>query len=364
VTPRGGGWPGGTGDPLMPCARIGCRGLEVRAGDRSILSVPALAVAPGETLAVLGANGAGKSTLLRALALLRPRHAGEVLLDGRPATGPAMREAVAAVLQRPVLRRGTVAANAATGLLLRGVRRREALRRSQPWLDRLGVGALAPRDARSLSGGESQRVSIARALAVPPRVLLLDEPFAALDATTRSDLVADLRGILTDLDVTTILVTHDRDEAAALADRTLLLVAGEVRQEGRTSAVLGAPADADCARLVGFGNVLGPAVTGLPTTVVARPEHTLALASAADALPGALVVEGRLHRVVPLGGMTRIDVAAGGVTLACLAPGDAPRALVAGGVGVKMAVAVPHARLRTLPASSSPPSRTAQLAVT
>lgn len=176
---------------------IGCRDLVVYAGGRPILRVPELDVTAGETLGVLGPNGAGESTLLRAQALLcRHDCAGTILLDRHEASKSEMRVAVAAVLQRPILRRGTVAANAASALRMRGVGRTQARNRSMPWLDALGVADLAGRDARSLSGGEAQRVSIAPALAVSPRVLLLDEPFAGLDATTRTDLVADLRAVL------------------------------------------------------------------------------------------------------------------------------------------------------------------------
>ncbi|MQA14264.1 MAG: ATP-binding cassette domain-containing protein [Pseudonocardiaceae bacterium] len=332
-----------TGRPVTP--RIGCRDLAVRAGGRTILSVDALDVGAGETLAVLGANGAGKSTLVRALALLTSRERGTVLLDGRPAIRAAVRSAVAAVLQRPILRRGTVAANAASGLVMRGLRRAEALRRAEPWLHRLGAADLADRDARGLSGGETQRVALARALAVGPRVLILDEPFAALDATTRTDLIADLQVVLADLGTATILVTHDRDEAAALADRTALLVDGSLRQIGATSTVLDQPADADCARLVGFTNVLPPELTGLRGTVVARPEHCTPVPPGDSPPPDTFVTRGRVDRTVPLGGVTRIDVSTDAGSLACLVTGEAPDGITP---GATVAVAVAAERSRTV----------------
>jgi ABC-type sulfate/molybdate transport systems ATPase subunit len=319
-------------------ARIGCRDLRVSARGNELLHVPALDVAAGEVLAVLGPNGAGKSTLLRALGHLGGLHrTGDVLLDGRPAGSRELRAAVAAVLQRPILCRGTVAANAAAALRLRGVGRAEARRRSAPWLDALGVGHLAPRSARTLSGGEAQRVAIARALAVEPRVLLLDEPFSGLDATTRADLLADLRAVLDGLDTATVLVTHDRDEAVALAGRTALLVAGRIRQLGPTGQVLDQPVDVDCARLVGFTNVLPPAVTGHPDLYVVRPEHC----SAVNGQPADLRIPGTVRRVVPLGGVTRVDVDTAAGTLACLAPGS--DALPPGGAAV-VAVAEQHLR--------------------
>src|SRR5690242_21760539 len=209
---------------------ISCRGLRVAAGGRELLAVDFLEVADGETVAVLGPNGAGKSTLLRALARLEPATGGEVLLDGAPVPPTHLRAAVAAVLQRPVLQRASVLDNAAAGLRLRGVRRARARQLARPWLDALKIAHLADRAARTLSGGEAQRVAIARALAVRSRVLLLDEPFTGLDATTRADLVADLRNALDGSAAAVLLVTHDRDEAAALAHRTALLLDGRIRQ--------------------------------------------------------------------------------------------------------------------------------------
>ncbi|WP_219420040.1 ATP-binding cassette domain-containing protein [Pseudonocardia nigra] len=301
-------------------SRIGCRDLRVGVRGRDLLHVERLDVAAGAALAVLGPNGAGKSTLLRALGHLGGlRRTGEVRLDGRPATTRDLRTAVAAVLQRPILRRGTVAANAAAGLRLRGVRRDEAARRAAPWLAALGVAHLADRDAHTLSGGEAQRVALARALAVAPRVLLLDEPFTGLDASTRTDLLADLRAALDGLDTATVLVTHDRHEARALAGETALLIAGRIRQLGPTEEVLDRPADADCARLVGRTNLLPPAVTGRPELLAARPEHCRALLAAPG--PDALAVPGEVRRIVPLGGGTRVDVDTAVGTLACLGPG-------------------------------------------
>ena len=232
---------------------IGCRDLVVSTGNRVLLDVAGLEVGAGTTLAVLGPNGAGKSTLLRALAHLGGMsRTGDVLLDGQPATASQLRAASAAVFQRPVLQRASVLDNAAAGLRLRGTARREARQLARPWLRALGVGHLADQPARTLSGGEAQRVAIARALAVGPRVLLLDEPFTGLDATSRADLIADLRTVLHRLGAAVLLVTHDREEARALADRTALLIGGRLRQVGGTAHVLDAPADPECASLLGY----------------------------------------------------------------------------------------------------------------
>ncbi|PZG23720.1 ABC transporter ATP-binding protein [Nonomuraea aridisoli] len=301
-------------------AGIGCRDLRVHAGGRELLSVPELHVSSGRTLAVLGPNGAGKSTLLRALGLLSShRVSGEILLDGRPATRSLMRHALVAVLQRPILRRGTVAANVISGLRFRGVSRREAQARAWPWIEALGLASLAGRDARSLSIGEAQRVSITRALAVGPKVLLLDEPFSGLDSTTRADLLADLRAALTGQPTATILVTHDRQEALALAEDTALLIKGRIRQHGSTAEVLDHPGDADTARLLGFTNLLPPALTGRTHTLVARPEHTRLVLGPSD---DSAEVIGTLRRTVALGVATRVDVDTAAGPLTCLHPGD------------------------------------------
>ena len=319
---------------------ISCRGLRVAAGGRELLAVDSLDIADGETVAVLGPNGAGKSTLLRALARLEPAVGGEVLLDGEPASSAQLRAAVAAVLQRPVLQRATVLDNAAAGLRLRGVRRDRARRLARPWLDALGIAHLAERHARTLSGGEAQRVAIARALAVGSRVLLLDEPFTGLDATTRADLIADLRVALDRSRAAVLLVTHDRAEAAALAHRTALLIRDRIRQLGTTADVLDSPADLECARLLGYTTQLPPELTGHGVLLVARPERcrllppgdapTVSDPAAPRPISPAVVVPGTLRRIVPLGVTTRVDVdtAAGPVavlttTEVTAAPGDA-----------------------------------------
>jgi len=286
---------------------ICCRSLRVSDRGRHLLAVDFLEVADGETVAVLGPNGAGKSTLLRALARLEPATGGEVLLDGEPVPPTQLRAAVAAVLQRPVLQRASVLDNAAAGLRLRGVRRARARRLARPWLDALGIAHLADRHARTLSGGEAQRVAIARALAVESRDLLLDEPFAGLDATTRADLIADLRTALDRSTAAVVLVTHDRDEAAALTHRTALLLGGRIRQLGSTADVLDSPADPECARLLGYTTHLPPELTGHDVLLVARPERCRLLA-VTDPAATEVVVPGTLRRVVPLGGTTRVDV--------------------------------------------------------
>lgn len=221
-------------------------GLQMDRGARRVLDIPSLAVAAGEVVAVMGPNGAGKSSLLQALALLAPARFAAYAFAGRPARLPgdalALRRQMALVLQEPLLLEGTVLANAAAGLRLRGVPAAQARERAQAWLARLGVVHLAGRHASQLSGGEAQRVSLARALALAPRLLLLDEPFAALDALTRVALLRDLRPVLRAGGMAALLVTHDLAEVALLADRVLVLEGGRLVQAGALADVLARPA--------------------------------------------------------------------------------------------------------------------------
>ena len=232
------------------------RRLEVRRGDRVVVTAERLAIQDGETLAVLGPNGSGKTSLLLGLATLLPVR-GELLYRGAAiADRVTFRRRIAVAFQRPLLLDRSVLDNAALGLELRGIPAAERRQRAQAALERLGVGALAKRPAVALSGGEAQRVSLARAFAVDPEILFLDEPFSALDAPTREEIVADLARVLHETTMTTVLVTHDRDEALSLADRVAVLIAGRIRQVARTDEVFARPSDPEVAAFVGVDNVL------------------------------------------------------------------------------------------------------------
>ena len=236
--------------------------LVVRRGGRDVVRVGHLAVDAGESLAILGPNGAGKTSLLLALATLLPG-GGSLRFRGEPIADPdAFRRRVAVVFQRPLLLDRSVRDNAAVGLALRGVPRRQREARAQVELGRLGIAHLADRPANALSGGEAQRASIARALAVDPEILFLDEPFGALDAPTRELLIADLAGILRGRGVTTVMVTHDRDEALSLADRVAVVINGALRQCDAAETVFAMPTDPEVAAFVGVENVLPAKVTG------------------------------------------------------------------------------------------------------
>ncbi len=193
----------------------------------------ALDADPGTTIAVVGPNGAGKTTLLRALLGLTPRAHARLRLGGTDVTAlPPHRRGVAWVPQDGALFPHLSAlSNTAYGLRTQGVPRAEARREAQSWLDRLGVGHLAHRKPGQLSGGQAQRVALARALAARPRLLLLDEPLAALDQTTRAHVRHTLRRHLDDFGGVCLIVTHDPVEAVSLADRVLVLDDGWVLQD-------------------------------------------------------------------------------------------------------------------------------------
>ncbi|MEV7871864.1 ABC transporter permease [Streptomyces sp. NPDC088124] len=213
----------------------------------------ALDAEPGTTIAVVGPNGAGKTTLLRALLGLTPRAHAELRLGELDVTAlPPHRRGVAWVPQDGALFPHLSAlANTAYGLRARGIPRAEARRTAQHWLDRLGVGHLAGRKPHQVSGGQAQRVALARALATRPRLLLLDEPLAALDQTTRAQVRHTLRGHLDGFGGVCLIVTHDPVEAVSLADRVLVLDEGRVLQDAPPAEVTRHPRSPWVARMLG-----------------------------------------------------------------------------------------------------------------
>ncbi|MGW6512162.1 ABC transporter permease [Streptomyces niveus] len=208
---------------------------------------------PGTTIAVVGPNGAGKTTLLRALLGLTPRAHAELRLGALDVTAlPPHRRGVAWVPQDGALFPHLSAlSNTAYGLRAHGVGRAEARRSAQLWLDRLGVGHLAHRRPAQVSGGQAQRVALARALATNPRLLLLDEPLAALDQTTRARVRHTLRSHLEGFGGVCLMVTHDPVEAVSLADRVLVLDEGRVVQDAPPADVTRRPRSPWVARMLG-----------------------------------------------------------------------------------------------------------------
>jgi molybdate transport system ATP-binding protein len=225
-----------------------------------------LAVGPGEVLAVLGPNGAGKTSLLRAVAGLTALRRGTVRIDrlvlddGAGTFVPPEQRPVSLVFQDyrlfPHL---SVRDNVAFAPRSTGNGRSAARAIADDWIDRLGLGPLASHRPRQLSGGQAQRVALARALAADPRVLLLDEPLAALDARTGAEVRGELRRHLGAFGGATVLVTHDPLEALVLADRLLVLEQGRVVQQGRPQEVARRPATQYVARLMGLNLYSGTA---------------------------------------------------------------------------------------------------------
>lgn len=237
------------------------RDLRVHYQGQAVLDVPHVVVQEGEVLAVIGPNGAGKSTLLRVLGLLEAPTAGTVLYRGGPVSpsgsrGLAIRRRFASVFQEPLLCDTTVEANVALGLRLRRRPSDEVAAETKTWMERLGIAHLARRETRTLSGGEAQRTSLARAFAIGPDVLLLDEPFAALDPPTRDELLTLLQRILRHNGFTTVFVTHDRNEAIRLGDRISLMMDARLLQTGPPLEVFGRPATEEIARFVGVETIL------------------------------------------------------------------------------------------------------------
>jgi molybdate transport system permease protein len=262
-----------------------------------------LAAAPGEVVAVVGPNGAGKSSLLRALAGLLPA-SGSIVLGDRDVIGlPAHDRSIGWVPQeRMLFDRKSALDNAAYGLVCRGVPRAAARRTALDWLDRLGVAHVASRRPAALSGGEAARVALARALAPDPALLLLDEPLAALDASTRDDVRRLLRATLTAGSAPTLMVTHDVVDVVALADRVLVFEDGQLRQDATPAAVATAPQTSWVAGLLGQNAWLG--TTDETGVLVAQGGHVSAAEPGPPGRPALALAEPSavtLHRRPPEG---------------------------------------------------------------
>ena len=225
---------------------IEIRNLLIQRNGRDVLEVASLDVQRGETLAVVGPNGAGKSTLLLALAHLLKPVRGEIQFGGVSLTelnDLEYRQRISVVFQASLLMDMTVEQNVALGLKFRGVSKEESCQRVDRWVKALGIESLAKRRASQLSGGEAQRVSLARAFVLEPELLLLDEPFAALDPPTHAKLLDDLSNILKQDHKTAVFVTHNLSEAAKLSHRIAVIVGGVLRQVGTVKQIKSHPAD-------------------------------------------------------------------------------------------------------------------------
>jgi tungstate transport system ATP-binding protein len=218
------------------------RDLHLNIGSRDIFRVDDFTLSKGEVLAMVGPNGAGKSSLLLTLALLQPPTGGTILFDGKTVSRGqllAFRRRMALVFQEALLLDTTVERNVRIPLRIRGINSREATRRTGEWLHRFGIAHLSHRAARQLSGGEAQRASLARAFALEPEILFLDEPFSALDYPTRTSLLGEVSQILKDTGRTTLFVTHDYSEIPYLAENAVVLYQGRIIKRGPVTEIFG-----------------------------------------------------------------------------------------------------------------------------
>jgi tungstate transport system ATP-binding protein len=239
---------------------IEAKDLSMSYGEQKVLDVPAFQVFRNEVLVIIGPNGSGKTTLLLCLTRLIHPQTGTVSYDGTPVLDSKavleLHRKLAVVFQESLLLNSSVWDNVTLGLRLRNMKNNEAKTNARKWLERFGIAHLARRQARTLSSGEAKRASLARAFALQPEVLFLDEPFTALDSPTRQALLEDFEGVLRETRVTTVMVTHDRNEALALADRVVVLMDGRIGQIGTPAEVFSSPVNEGVAGFVEAGNIL------------------------------------------------------------------------------------------------------------
>jgi ABC-type sugar transport system ATPase subunit len=272
---------GTTGESLLRCEDV-----SLRRGQREVIRGVTMELRDGEIVALLGPNGAGKSTLLDALAGALAPASGRIERGGR----------VAIALQSPDLARRSVLANVTLALAWWGIPRAERNRRAREALRMIGAEHLADRPAATLSGGERRRVHVARAIAVRPDVLLLDEPFAGLDAEVRATLLEDALSAVRSAARATLVVVHDRAEAWALADRLLILIDGELVAAGAPRELLEHPPTPVVARFLGFDG----AIESDGGVLYTRPPHVV--------LDGAGPLRARVARVIPIEDGARLEL--------------------------------------------------------
>lgn len=244
-------------------------------------------VQAGETVCLLGPSGSGKSTLLRIIAGLEAPEQGQVLWEGKDLAGVAVHQRRFGLMFQDyaLFPHRTVAENVAFGLRMQGLPRTEIARRVAEALARVNLRDFAHRRVTDLSGGEQQRVALARALAPRPRLLMLDEPLGALDRALREQLSEFLRRLLHESGIPTIYVTHDQEEAFAIADRLILLHEGQVVQDGPPDAVYARPATPWVARFLGLTNLLPARVQSVSPLRLETPLGMLEAAHDGTALP-------------------------------------------------------------------------------
>jgi tungstate transport system ATP-binding protein len=229
-------------------------------GGATVLDIREFQVPRGRILALIGPNGAGKSTLLLMLAgLLKPQQ-GKIYFQGRPVENrfdlAILRRNAAAVFQEPLLLNNSVYENVAMGLKFRRLKNDEIRKSVQSALDYFGISQLAKRSAKTLSGGEAKRVSLARAFAIKPQIILLDEAFNSLDPPSREAIIDDLKQILEETKITAVLALHDREETLRLAQDVSVMNSGRIVQSGKTAEIFNQPDSEFVANFVGTESIL------------------------------------------------------------------------------------------------------------
>lgn len=328
--------------------------ITVALGGAPVLRGLSLRIDAGTRTALVGPSGAGKTTLLRAITGLTPVADGDIRLGARSLTGmPAHRRNIAVVFQEPrLLAHLSVAENVALPLRARKATKAARRRQATALLEEVGLGAFADRRVPGLSGGEQQRVALARALCASPDLLLLDEPLAALDPNRREGLRRLLVRLQQERDLTMLIVTHDRAEAAEIGQRVALMLEGRIVQEDVPRALFERPVSAAVARFFGVSNLLrGEVRNGLltiagtpiavpgpdgPAVLAIRPEHV--------GLGGDGVLTARVTEAVYTGASVRLQAEIGELRLtAIIAPDQAPA------VGELVSLTLPTEHLWRLP---------------
>jgi len=328
----------GVGTAARAGVEIRLENLRRRYGTVTALDGLSLTLAPGELVALLGPSGCGKTTALRLLAGLEEADGGRVVIGGEDVTGrPANKRDTGMVFQAySLFPHMTAWENVAFGLQMRKVGAADRRRRAVETLELVGLAGFANRYAHQMSGGQQQRVALARALAIRPKVLLLDEPLSALDAKVRARLRDEIRRVQLEVGITTLFVTHDQEEALAIADRVGVMQSGRLEQLGPPTTIYSRPATPFVAEFVGLTNRLAGVVQGRevevrgtrlplvqpdagdgPAVALVRPE-AVTFASDGETAAGPLV--GTVIATAFLGATSRVTVDLGDITILAQLP--------------------------------------------
>ncbi|MDO9617255.1 MAG: ABC transporter ATP-binding protein [Pseudomonas sp.] len=294
---------------------LSIQGLHKSYGETAIFSDINCEIAKGEFITLLGPSGCGKSTLLRCIAGLTGVNGGQILLDGENLVPVApQKRGIGMVFQSYALFPNmTVQQNVAFGLRMQKVKGSEAEQRVKDVLELVELNDFAGRYPQQLSGGQCQRVALARSLVTRPRLLLLDEPLSALDARIRKHLREQIRSIQQELGLTTIFVTHDQEEALVMSDRIFLMNAGKIVQSGDAETLYTAPADAFAAGFIGNYNLLD---ADAASRLLLRPVNSrVAIRPEAIQIGAQGSIEGQIRSHRLLGNVIRYRVEARGVEL-------------------------------------------------